>query len=178
LVQVLQARKLNPKTVNRYLYAVSGALRWALSRELIAGIPAIPKQAEGIGRVNYLTEEDQGRVIQWLTDHEFEDVAFAIRVLLFTGFRISEFLGLAKDNFRGDWVHLHEGSTKNNEKRTVYVGDIAVELSARVASGLPSYVRIVEGLSQASSALSIGPKITPHFLRHSCATMLTTKGVS
>ena len=62
LVQVLQARKLNPKTVNRYLYAVSGALRWALSRELIAGMPAIPKQAEGIGRVNYLTEEDQGRV--------------------------------------------------------------------------------------------------------------------
>ena len=60
----------------------------------------------------------------------------------------------------------------------MYVGDIAVELSARVASGLPSYVRIVEGLSQASSALSIRPKITPHVLRHSCATMLTTKGVS
>ena len=106
---------------------------------------AIPKQAEGIGRVNYLTEEDQGRVIQWLTDHEFEDVAFATRVLLFTGFRISEFLGLAKDNFRGDWVHLHEGSTKNNEKRTVYVGDIAVELSARVASGLPSPIRSNRG---------------------------------
>jgi len=178
LVQVLHARKLSPKTINRYLYAVSGALRWALSRELIPGMPAIPKQAEGIGRLNYLTEEDQGRVIQWLTDHGFEVVAFATQVLLLTGFRISEFLGLKQDNFRGDWVILYEGTTKNNEKRTVYLGDLSVKLSARVAAGLPAYGRIVEGLSQASASLFIKPKVTPHVLRHSCATMLTTNGVS
>jgi site-specific recombinase XerD len=178
LVQVLQARKLNPKTINRYLYAVSGALRWALSRELIPGMPTIPTQSEGVGRINYLTEEDQGRVIQWLKDNDFPDVAFATDILLRTGLRISEFLGLAQDNIKGDWIILHEGTTKNDERRTVYLGDLTVELSARVASGLPPYTRIVEGLSLASSALSIKPKVTPHVLRHSCATMLTTKGVS
>ena len=136
LVQVLQARKLNPKTINRYLYAVSGALRWALSRELIPGMPTIPTQSEGVGRINYLTEEDQGRVIQWLKDNDFPDVAFATDILLRTGLRISEFLGLAQDNIKGDWIILHEGTTKNDERRTVYLGDLTVELSARVASGL------------------------------------------
>jgi site-specific recombinase XerD len=179
LVEVLHAKGLNPKTINRNLYAVSGALRWALKRELIAGMPAIPKQAEGVGRVNYLTEQDQRRVIQWLTDHDFEDVAFATDVLLLTGFRITEFLNLAQDNVRGEWLVLHEGTTKNDERRTVFVGeDVAVELSARIASGLPKYKRILEGLSMASSALCIKPKVTPHVLRHSCATMLATKGVS
>ena len=59
LVEVLHAKEFNPKTINRHLYAVSGALRWALKRELIAGVPAIPKQAEGVGQVNYLTEQDR-----------------------------------------------------------------------------------------------------------------------
>jgi hypothetical protein len=69
LVDVLRSRGLNPKTINRYLYAVSGALRWALRRELIPGMPIIPRQTEGVGRIAFLTEEDQQRVIQWLTDH-------------------------------------------------------------------------------------------------------------
>jgi integrase len=142
-------------------------------------MPAIPKQAEGVGRVNYLTEQDQKRVIQWLMDHEFEDVAFATDVLLLTGFRISEFLSLAQDNIRGEWIVLHEGTTKNDERRTVFVGeDVAVELSARIASGLPKYKRILQGLSLSSAVLSIKPKITPHVLRHSCATMLASKGIS
>jgi site-specific recombinase XerD len=94
------------------------------------------------------------------------------------GFRISEFLGLARGDIRDDWVILHEGTTKNNQGRTVFVGDLSAELSTRVASGLPPYQRIAKGLSLASAALHIKPKVTPHVLRHSCATMLTTKGVS
>jgi integrase len=176
LVDVLRSRGLNPKTINRYLYAVSGALRWAHSRELIPGMPIIPRQTEGVGRIAFLTEEDQQRVIQWLTDHGFSDVAFATRTLLLTGFRISEFLGLARGDIRDGWVTLHEGTTKNDQGRTVFVGDLSTALIARVSSGLPSYQRIAKGLSLASDALSIKPKVTPHVLRHSCATMLTTKG--
>jgi integrase len=100
-------------------------------------MPVVPRQSEGVGRINYLTEEDQQRVIQWLNDHDFSDVAFATKILLLTGFRISEFLGLAWGDIRDDWVILHEGTTKNNQGRTVFVGDLSAELSTRVASELP-----------------------------------------
>ena len=178
LVEILRARGLSPKTINRYLYAVSGALRWALSRELIPGMPIVPRQNEGVGRINYLTEEDQGRLLQWLNENAFEDVAFATEILLVTGFRISEFLGLKRGDIRDGWVILHPGQTKNNQGREVYVGDLAAALKAKIISGLPSYTRITKGLSEASNALGISPKVTPHVLRHTTATRLTTAGVS
>jgi site-specific recombinase XerD len=105
-------------------------------------------------------------------------VAFATKVLVLSGFRITEFLGLKPGNIRGDWVHLDPGTTKNDEGRSVYIGDLSGELSARVRSGLPSYTRIAKALSESSAALAIRPKVTPHVLRHTTATRLTTKGVS
>jgi len=178
LVRMLRSKRLAPGTINRFLYAVSGALRWAHERELIVGRPAVPKQQEPVGRLNFLNEKDQGRLIHWLTENGFEDVSFATRVLLATGFRISEFRNLKQDNIRGEWVVLHEGTTKNDAKRSVFIGDIETELRARVKAGLPTYGRIARGLSAASSALHIEPPVTPHVLRHSCATVLTTAGVS
>jgi integrase len=178
LVEALRARGLSPKTINRFLYAVSGALRWALSRELIQAMPVIPRQTEGVGRIAFVTEEDQDRIIRWLGENGSEDVAFATKILLLSGFRISEFLGLKRGDVRDGWVQLHEGHTKNNEGRRVFVGDQAAPLSAAIAQGLPSYRRISRGLSLASAALRIEPKVTAHTLRHSCATVLTTKGVS
>jgi hypothetical protein len=113
LVEVLRSRGLSPKTINRYLYAVI-ALRWALARELIPGMPIVPRQSEGVGRINYLSEEDQRRVIQWLKDHDFSDVAFCTEILLLTGFRI---LGLKRGDIRDGWIILHAGATKNNQGR-------------------------------------------------------------
>jgi integrase len=175
VVRMLRSRGLKPATINRHLYAVSAALRWAWERELIAGMPPVPKQAEPVGRLNFLNEKDQGRLIEWLREHDFEDVSFATRVLLITGFRIGEFRKLRQDNIRGEWVHLFEGSTKNDAKREVFIGDLCDELRARVKAGLG---RISRGLSAASAALRIEPCVTPHVLRHSCATVLTTAGVS
>jgi hypothetical protein len=157
LVEVLRARGLSPKTINRFLYAVSGALRWALSRELIQAMPVIPRQTEGIGRIAFVTEEDQDRIIRWLGENGLEDVAFATKILFLSGFRISEFLGLKRGDVRDGWVQLHEGHTKNNEGRRVFVGNQAAPLSAAIAHGLPSYRRISRGLSLASAALRIEP---------------------
>jgi site-specific recombinase XerD len=178
LVEVLHERGLSPKTINRHIYTVSAALRWALSRELIPGMPHVPRQPEGIGRINFLTEEDQDRLIQWLRDHDFPDVAFATEVLLITGFRISEYLGLKTSNVRGDWVYLNPGETKNDQGRAACIEGLADELRAQIEAGMPSYKKIWKTLSVASAALSIKPKVTPHVLRHTTATRLTTKGVS
>jgi len=179
LVRMLRARsEMAPATINRFLYAVSGALRWAWQRELIPGVPAVPKQQEPVGRLNFLNETDQARLIKWLEEHNFKDVAFSTRVLLATGFRISEFRNLKKDNLRGEWVDLFEGTTKNDAKRSVFVGDLSEELRAFVKAGLPTYQRIAKGLSAASAALKIEPPATPHTLRHSTATTMTTAGVS
>jgi integrase len=141
-------------------------------------MPIVPRQTEGVGRLNYLTEADQGRVLQWLSANEFSDVAFAAKILIVTGFRIAEFLGLKPGDVRDGWVKLHAGETKNNEGREVFIGPLSEPLRAQIESGLPSYRRIAKGLSFASDALHISPKVTCHVLRHTTATMLTTKGVS
>ena len=77
LLEALRARGLSPKSQNRYLYAVSGALHWALSRELIPGMPVVPRQSEGVGRIHYLIQEDQTRLIKCLGDNDFSDVSRA-----------------------------------------------------------------------------------------------------
>jgi integrase len=141
MVEILRSRGLSPKTINRYLYAVSGALRWALGRELIPGMPIVPRQTEGVGRLNYLTEHDQGRVIQWLNENEFSDVAFDTKILIVTGFRISEFLALKPGDVRDGWVKLHAGETKNNEGREVFIGPLSEPLRAQIESGLPHHTR-------------------------------------
>jgi site-specific recombinase XerD len=178
LVETLLGRGLSGKTVNRYLYAISGVLRWALQREMIPGMPIIPRQNEGVGRLHYLTKEDQDRLVLWLAENDFSDVAFVSKVLLVSGLRITEFLNLRVADVRDGWIILHAGETKNDQGREVFVGPLAGALSAAIAEGLPTYLRIVKGLSLASAALGLSPKVTPHMLRHSCATMLTTRGVS
>jgi site-specific recombinase XerD len=178
LVETLLARGLSGKTVNRYLYAVSGVLRWALKREMIPGMPIIPRQNEGVGRLNYLTKEDQDRLVEWLSANGFSDVSFVAKVLLVSGLRITEFLNLRAPDVRDGWIILHPGETKNDQGREVFIGPLSEALSATIVRGGLTYLRIVKGLSLASAALGIEPKATPHTLRHSCATTLTTKGVS
>jgi integrase len=178
LSETLRARGLNPKTINRYLFAVSGALRWAHERELILGMPHIPRQDEGVGRLHFLSVEDQERILKWLMDHDLSDVAFCTRALILTGLRISEFMHLKRADIKDGWVKLHQGMTKNDQPRSVYVDELGTELIAMLKSGLPHYRKINRGLAVASTALNIEPHVTCHTLRHTAATRLTTAGIS
>lgn len=185
MVVALRERRLgrgkttDNKTVNRYLATASKALRWALDHDKITGMPKVPRFAESPGRQAYLSEFQEPVFLDWLRDHGRSDVAEVVQYLLLTGFRIQELLDLSvADVSQSGWVHLHAGTTKNDEPRVVYIGETqGASLRALVDRGLPTYRRILDGMSAASSGLKIDPPVTPHVIRHTVATRLNTRGV-
>jgi len=180
LVDTLRSRSLDNKTINRHLYAVSAAFKWALERDLIDRPLKVPRQPESVGRIAFLSLEDEPRFLEWLVSHKYEDVAFVSNVLIKTGFRITELLGLHHEAVTRDgWVHLYEGETKNDKGRAAYVGpELAKIIQYRLAYGCwPEYHRILKAMGEASEALGLDPAITPHVLRHTTATRLNSANV-
>ncbi len=172
-------RCLDNKTINRYLYAVSAAFKWAEQRELIDRAPKIPRQKESIGRIAFLPDDMEAPFIGWLEANGYQDVAFVTQALIKTGFRITELMGIEADAISKDgWVRLHDGETKNNQGRSVYVGpEMALSLLHWQAFGFPFYHRTLDAMRRASDALGIEPGITPHVLRHTTATRLNSANV-
>jgi site-specific recombinase XerD len=185
LVSTMRRKGLSDKTINRHLATVSKALNWAYDRELILRKPKIPKLSEGSGKITYLTEEQEDRLYQWLITNDYPHVATVVRLLVATGFRVSELLSRTKGDLSradegggGYWLRLERGQTKNNEPRAAWLSEaLGSSLADLLDQGLPSYRTILESLREASVAAGIGFRVTPHVLRHTTATRLTSRGV-
>lgn len=176
LMSSLRDRKLSNATINRYMASFGGALTWAVQNDLLDAKPPIPKLPETKGRMAYLTEPEIERMNAQLVAMGRHDLSVVFRTLLVTGLRINELLG---PNIRmtpdGAWLHLWD--TKNGDERIVpLVEALRRPLAALMASGLPSYPSVRKGLLRASKLAGI-QAVTPHVLRHTCATMLTSKDV-
>ncbi len=176
LVAVLRRRGLGPKTINRYLAPTSKALKWAYARDLIPSLPLVPRQAEPPGRLVFLTEPQAAALVAKLHAQGAPDVGFLTGVLLLTGMRVGELLGLTVDRVEPEWVRLAD--SKNGDARDLPVPKAVGEsLRAMVAAGLPHYRRITRALRTASKALQLPIIVTPHVLRHTTATRLTSNQV-
>lgn len=80
-----------PGTVNRLLAVVSAVLHKAHEHDWVAGVPAIPYEAEPKRRVRYLTREEAERLLTELPDHLRDIAQFA----LLTGLRKANVAALA-----------------------------------------------------------------------------------
>lgn len=179
LKEALIERGLQPATAHRYMASMSAALRWAHERDLIVGMPHVPWPEQGKGREDIISEEDQKRTLAWMQSNGYEDVLLVYEVLLATGMRIGELLGLSQwDISPGDQtVTLRD--TKNGDDRTVPLGhDLAFILQTYIREGrLPSYRRINTAAHKAQAALGISHSITPHVMRHTLVTRLEAADV-
>lgn len=177
VVSTLKAKGLTGATINRYLSILSKVATVYRKHYNPNYTLYIPWQKEGSGRFEWLRAEDETKVIAYCISKGQSDIALCIKVLTITGMRLGEFLSIELSQLDDEWVRLWE--TKTNRPRSVPLpADIAQQLRALVARGIPSGHKIRSGLRDALRACGVNSNITPHSLRHTTATRLVKNGVN
>lgn len=177
LVEELRSRSLGNKTIHRYLATLSAAMKWAVARDHLVGKPVFPWPKTGKGNDTVITEADDRRILARLQKVGSPDIALVFDVLLATGARISEVLGLEPGDVGKGTITFRD--TKNGDDRTVYVEEaLGRRLAALVLVGMPTYRRVNTALHSARKALKIDYVVTPHVLRHTVGTRLDAAGMS
>ena len=101
LVRNLEARPgkkpgvaLSPKTVNRYLAALSSILRFACLEGLLPNKPQMPTQSEDEGRIHWLTESQERLLCDFMASKGWLAESLTVSVLCVSGLRWGEFARL------------------------------------------------------------------------------------
>ncbi len=172
-VQSLRADKADA-TINRYLSAVHRILAWAKSRGHLTALPDFPWLDEDEGRIRYLTEAEEARLLT-LAEGEVRDFIIAA---LDTGCRRSELLYAQRDQLDGDWLRLWK--TKNGRARSVPLTDRAREALERRLPWTLTEARLRYAWADLRERMGLADdnQFVLHALRHTCATRLVSRGVN
>jgi integrase len=104
-------------TINRKLAALSRMLRTAEELKVISEKPAISYLKEPQERIRWYTDEEQQRILNAFKEFQWVDYGMVVRVLLDTGMRSGELLGLEWENIQGNLIVLDK--TKNFSARSI-----------------------------------------------------------
>jgi len=111
----------SPGTINRKLSIISVVLHHSARRKDLTSVPHIPRQGEPPTRFRWYTEDEQRKILEACKANNNPEFFRLIVILFDTGMRISEALGLTRDNVLLDknMIVLHEGETKNDAARSI-----------------------------------------------------------
>lgn len=192
----LHARGNSPATINRKLSAVSAVLALAVKSNWIGRKPAIPWQTIGEGRMTTMTPEQVNR-FRWALSPDHQEF---MMFLLYTGMRRGEACKFTAANLvtsetlgapRVTAVELPGDITKSGKRRTVpltrdarYWLQGAIHRAASPSHTGPVWAHIDPDAFTAefrevrlASPWAADDDLTPHALRHTCATNLIKAGV-
>lgn len=188
-----RAAGLKAKTINNHLAVLSGMLRLAERRELIAQAPRIELLPVEQASFRWLSEFEAKRLVTRADDEWRAPIVVALR----TGLRMGELRALQWEDvdFANGRLHVRRaaweqeiGTPKNGRARLVPLGAEAAaalrELPTRFRGGLvfaragelATYNAWEWGLEKTSKAARLG-RIGWHVLRHSFASHLAMAGV-
>lgn len=177
VLMALKAKGLSGATINRYLSIVSKVATLYQRGYDKSYVLLIPWQREGSGRFEWLKKEDQPKLIDYLVNNNLQDVALTVEILVATGMRLGEFLGLELSQVEDNWIRLWE--TKTKRPRSIPIEPVtAARLRGLIVKGLPEAHTIRRSLKAALKACGIEDNITPHSLRHTTATRLVQSGAN
>jgi integrase len=183
----LEAKKLKPATVNRYLEVLKTILRYKRQEWDFIHLKKQPK-----GRIRVLDKHEEEKSIKLLreTVHTsrrqfYYEVADLVEVLLDTGCRLSEILDLRYDDINYDSNLISIWVNKGDRPRSIPMTSRArtVMMARQVTNKLKPFTVTI---SQADKAWAWARKemhlekdiqFVLHSLRHTCATRLVNKGV-
>jgi integrase len=117
MVSELKRQGNSGGTINRKLAALSKMMHFAKDRDWIPSLPKIERQKESEHRVRWLTAEEEVAVLTWLTNTSRPAMKDLVVLLVDTGLRLSEALGLAWSDVEDDWIRVW--SSKNGKPRSV-----------------------------------------------------------
>lgn len=170
-----QGKKVSPVTINRKLVNINQVLQYAHDREWLDKMPVMKWNPENNGRVRWLEPHEEQKMFSLLVLWDEPEVAKFLRVLLETGMRRGELLGLTPENIQGRWIRLWK--TKTKTPRSVPLTDAAMECleGFRGWSIDINDLRRVWDKLRTEMGLSDDKDFVLHSLRHTKATRLLSK---
>jgi integrase len=181
LERKLRAKKVSPKTLNRYYSTFLTLLKWAKTRKYLKELPDVPWNKEKEGRIRVITPEEENRLVQLLVEYGRMDIADLVRVAILTGMRRGELLGLKRKDIGKGWVRLHGDQTKNGCNRSIPIDENTERLLlALMVVGTPHIetLRYYWGRAKEDMGLAGDPHFVFHACRHTCASRLVDANVN
>lgn len=128
-----RGRPLAAQTINHNVSVLSTLLRYAKQRDYITKLPHFSRKRPAPHRVRWLSPDEEVKVFAAIDDAKYliarkhkEEMKALTKILIDTGMRRGEVLGLTKDNIDGQWVRLWK--TKTGRARSVPLTPEAKEL--------------------------------------------------
>lgn len=183
-------RKYKPSTVNRRLAAISKWLKWAGKEGILQRVPEMPKQVRQEKLApSALTRSEQNALLRTvMREGKLRDQAI-VYVLMYCGLRVGELVRLRVEdvelkrqgkitvrNGKGDKTREVPAPANVRKVLQEYLGD---RTSGRIFLGQrgPLTERGVQQILAKYAYKARIEGLSPHTLRHTCATNLLNKGV-
>lgn len=185
LVLASEAKGNSNGTINRKLACLSRMLTVAHERGWIARKPKIERRKEPLGRIRWLTDEEEAKLVA-VTRHFGRDRYADLWILLVdTGLRVGEALRLRWRDVDLDRKQLSVWVTKGDKPRTVPMTDRVWTMLARDAERPEGpfadlnqrTLATVWNTAKAAMRLVNDDQFVPHCLRHTFASRLVQAGV-
>lgn len=186
MVDVLYKRGISGSTINRHLAAISKMLTLAVREGWIPHKPPIYRQKEGSHRLRWLSQEEEKALLGWFTRTGEQVYHDFFLVLMDTGMRCGEALGLEAANVDLRHRQVTLWTTKNDTPRTIPLTERAyLVLASRItqANGgklfgcTQNQVNNKWDQARAAMGLTNDPQFVPHCLRHTFCSRLVQAGV-
>jgi len=185
LVLDLESDRKSNGTINRRLAALSKMLRHAYRRGYIERLPAIERKREPQGRMRWLNEEEEYRMLEKFHAMGKPYIADFCKVLIDTGMRTGELFKLRGRDVDLDERMIHLWETKNGKSRSIPLTSRAYEVLARYKTSndglLFEFTQDVlnHAWKKMKTELDMlnDKEFIPHCLRHTCASRLVQRGV-
>ena len=170
------------KTCNRRLSCLSKMLRWAERRGWITRAPYLERFTEAPGRRRYASDAEELEMIAALSEAGYTSYADIVAVLVDTGMRRGELLGLVWDQIEEGTVRLDE--TKTGRPRRIPLTQRAARILTPGEEGSdgpfagvrPSTLEDAWNRAKAQMGLEGDRGFTLHCLRHTFASRLLQRG--
>lgn len=182
LIGKLRERGNSNATINRKMAALSKLLRKAFKMGDIHSLPDFRRQKERVGRIRFLTREEEERLFSVirLTSPEYHALSV---FLVDTGARLGEAIELRWSDVAGGRATFWR--TKSNRSRTVPLTQRAQKALAELKGknqGPFRHIRQYQYRAAWNAAkvpvgLGSDKDVVPHVLRHTCASRLVQGGI-
>lgn len=192
LVDDLERKRLKPATIVRVITTLRIALGAAVRDRIIPDNPADIRELPRVERkpVRALTDEEADRIIEAVEGHWCE---YIVRVLLGSGMRLGEAIGLDQGDLMLDAAYVRVRVSKTDIRAVLVTEDAVDALRASVASaprrGAAEPVffgsrtgdrlrgdSVTQAFPRLMQAAGFG-HLTPHGLRHGAATLMLSAGI-
>lgn len=171
-------------TINKKTSCLNMMFKTAKAEGWITEFPKPLRRKESKHRIRWMDEAEESRVLNLCEHIGLLDLRDYIIVAIDTGFRRGELLGFQSRDFSGGLLHLHAGSTKSDEARSVpatrRVADILNRRSNRPVAFQelePHSLRWQWEKIRGLLGLEDDPQFVVHMLRHTCASRMVQRGV-